>query len=79
VARHSRAARALVRIAVEGKELRLEVSDDGIGLATPVRGGFGLDCIGERVKLLGGTVTLGGRREAGTALAVRLPLGARLG
>ena len=75
VARHSRARHVHVTLAVEGDVLRLEVQDDGVGLPDTPRarkGGMGLVGIRERVRALGGTLTLGSER--GTRLTVLIPL-----
>jgi signal transduction histidine kinase len=74
VARHARATRVRVAIAALGGELRLDVEDDGVGL--PARGaatgGTGLVGIRERVRALGGELTLLSRR--GVHLSVHVPL-----
>jgi signal transduction histidine kinase len=79
VARHARANTVRVTLGVEGRELRLEVEDDGVGLPSTGPGGrstngggMGLIGIRERVRALGGTLTLGS--HGGTRLEVRLPL-----
>lgn len=79
VARHARARTVRVTLGVEGRELRLEVEDDGVGLPSTGTGGrstngggMGLIGIRERVRALGGTLTLGS--HDGTRLEVRLPL-----
>ncbi|HYY04925.1 MAG TPA: histidine kinase, partial [Candidatus Limnocylindria bacterium] len=76
VARHARAARVRVALTAMGGQLRLEIEDDGIGLATPNGGkpppGTGLVGIRERVRALGGQMVLHGER--GLRLEVRVPL-----
>ncbi len=79
VARHAQARTVRVTLGVEGRELRLEVEDDGVGLPagglggrSTGGGGMGLIGIRERVRALGGTLTLGS--SSGTRLEVRLPL-----
>lgn len=61
-----------------GREVRLEVEDDGKGLGKRFAEGSGLAGMRERVEALGGTVcreaAAEGRRP-GTRLVVRLPLG----
>lgn len=74
VARHARATRADVSIALHGSELRLEVKDNGIGLDLSRSGhtsGTGLVGISERARALGGAVALQSAR--GTQLTVRIP------
>ena len=75
VARHARARRVRVALAALAGELRLEVEDDGIGLPTggPAGGtGSGLVGIRERVRGLGGELTIASRR--GVRLCVQVPL-----
>ncbi|MEV6492163.1 histidine kinase, partial [Actinoplanes sp. NPDC051633] len=55
--------------------LRVEVADDGTGLAEGADGrGNGLRGIAERVAMLGGTLDIGGRGSAGFRLCATLPL-----
>src|SRR5881296_1705745 len=75
-ARHARAARVRVALTAIGGELRLEIEDDGVGLA-PHNGakpptGTGLVGIRERVRALGGQLVL--HDERGVRLEVRVPL-----
>jgi signal transduction histidine kinase len=75
VARHAHAHSVRVRLGIDGRELQLEVVDDGVGLDAPRNGnapGMGLIGVRERVRALGGTMVLASER--GTRLAVRLPL-----
>jgi signal transduction histidine kinase len=53
VARHAGAARATVRISVDGA-LTLEVADDGVGLPAGYRAGVGIGSMRERAAELGG-------------------------
>jgi len=76
VARHARARHVRVALAALGEEVRLEVEDDGVGL--PANGqpatGTGLVGIRERVRALGGQLTVTSRR--GLRLSVQVPLAA---
>src|SRR5262245_30336026 len=79
VARHAQARHVHLLLAVDGDLLRPELQDDGVGLpdgACPLRGGMGLVGIRERVRALGGALTLASHR--GTRLTVRLPLPPRV-
>jgi signal transduction histidine kinase len=76
VARHAQASRVRVALAATGGDVRLEIEDDGVGLP-PQNGaqgetGIGLVGIRERVRALGGTLTIASRR--GVRLAARVPL-----
>jgi signal transduction histidine kinase len=57
------------------RHLQVSVTDDGIGL-NPVRrrNGLGLRGIDERVRELGGTMTISPVAGGGTTIAVQLPL-----
>ena len=76
VARHARARRVDVALAVEVGELRLEVQDDGVGVASGSgdggHAGTGLIGIRERVHALGGTASLASGH--GTCLKIRVPV-----
>jgi two-component system sensor histidine kinase UhpB len=74
VLRHARANAMQVRAAIEGRELIVEISDDGIGFpAAPVLG-RGLTGMLERVRALSGTVQLL-REDGRTCVRCRLPAG----
>jgi len=76
VARHSQARRVRIDLGVRNAELELDVQDDGVGFVgtngSSARGGTGLIGIRERVRGLGGTMSIAGGR--GVRLSVRLPL-----
>ncbi|WP_158685521.1 sensor histidine kinase [Microbacterium halophytorum] len=73
VIRHAGAARARVRVWVEGDRLRVSVSDDGRGPAGADGGGSGLAGMEERVRLLGGTLTAGAPDGAGFRVDAEIP------
>jgi signal transduction histidine kinase len=74
-ARHAEAKHVEISVAALDAELRLAVSDDGIGVtAAPRAKGLGLRGIGERVKELNGTMMISRRTGGGTAVVVSLPL-----
>lgn len=73
-ARHANARSITVRVTGQGGLLELSVSDDGVGFdASRRRAGLGLRGIEERVRELGGTMTVGGGDGRGATLIVRLP------
>ncbi len=76
VARHARARRVRVALAALSGELRLEVEDDGVGLPANGAGAIGTGLVGirERVRALGGQLTVTSRR--GVHLSVQVPLAA---
>jgi signal transduction histidine kinase len=74
-ARHADARRIAIDASTNGRDLRLSVSDDGVGLNPSHRGrGLGLIGIEERVKELNGTVLISPTGHRGTVVAVHLSL-----
>ncbi|MGH9172864.1 MAG: sensor histidine kinase, partial [Vicinamibacterales bacterium] len=76
--RHARAGRISVSVHAHPDALEVTVSDDGVGL-DPMRrrAGFGLRGIEERVRELGGRVSLRSATGQGATLAIWLPLNTR--
>jgi signal transduction histidine kinase len=75
VARHARASRCVVRLAVAPGELSLEVTDDGVGLPeTRPTPGVGLHSMRERAVELGGECVVEAAPGGGTRVLARLPL-----
>jgi signal transduction histidine kinase len=75
VVRHARAKRVRVALSAIGHELRLEIEDDGVGIARKSGaspGGTGLIGIRERARVLGGSVTV--TSQQGVCVRVRVPL-----
>lgn len=78
---HSRAKRVAVTVTHAGTDLLLDVVDDGIGFdpdtlgTRPGRSGFGLRSMTERLREIGGTVTVESAPGEGTAVAASVPLG----
>jgi signal transduction histidine kinase len=78
IVRHAHADSVLIQLGREGRELRIEIEDDGRGFDPGVkkedRPHYGLLGIRERAELLGGTATVESSPGAGTRLEVRVPL-----
>jgi signal transduction histidine kinase len=74
VTRHARAAHAWVELSRSGNEVRLQISDDGVGRRPGSDRGSGLLGIAERVAARGGSWELSPRPGGGTSLDVRLPV-----
>jgi signal transduction histidine kinase len=74
IAKYASASHAVVRVDVGGPRVRVEVEDDGIGGADPVRGS-GLRGLADRVETLGGWLRVEARPGGGTRIAAELPLG----
>jgi len=70
--KHARCARATVRGVRSPAALHLEIADDGVGGADPARGG-GLAGLTDRVRALGGDLTVVSPPGAGTRVTARLP------
>jgi signal transduction histidine kinase len=71
--KHSRATACAIEIVEDGDTLRLTASDDGIGGATQAGAGSGLRGLAERVRTLGGTLTLTSPPGGPTIITVDLP------
>ena len=80
VARHSRATRVDIDLALEGERLQLEVQDNGVGIGdSELHGGKSLGLLGmqERALLFGGEVHVTGSPGQGTTVAVSIPIGGK--
>ena len=72
VAKHARATEVKVIVAVDGANLRLEISDDGIGGADS-HNGSGLIGLVDRVEALGGHMEISSVAGSGTSLLAMIP------
>ena len=72
--KHAQASRADVVIRYGGKDLEIEVRDDGRAGPPGNGAGYGLVGVRERVKIYGGEMTAGASDGGGFALRTRLPL-----
>lgn len=79
--KHSRSPNVTVTLAEEGREVRLAVQDWGCGFdsAAVEKGHFGLEGIRQRVRLLGGRLTIQSAPGAGTLIEVILDAVSALG
>ncbi len=84
VVRHAGTGHCRVTVDCRAGELGIEVTDDGRGGTPPAEGpgeggaieggGFGIDGMRERARLLGGELTAGPRAGGGFRVAARLPV-----
>jgi signal transduction histidine kinase len=74
VARHSGGKNARVHVEQSSDKIVVSVSDDGRGFEAQRIRGLGLLGMEERVKRLGGTITIDSTSEQGTTLRAELPL-----
>lgn len=75
VFRHAQASHVSIAItSMSPTRLVVRVCDDGTSLAGHVKPGFGLSGMRDRVRALGGTITMGNSPQGGFALTVDLPL-----
>lgn len=86
VERHASATKVVVRLAYERERARLQVRDNGRGMASPPSasdlldaGKLGLVGMQERARLVGGQVNIRSREGAGTTVEVSLPLAEPVG
>ena len=71
--RHAKAETVEVSLAMRGAELVVSIRDDGRGLPADFHMGFGLLGMSERVRRLGGQLSVGNGDEAGTVIAAAIP------
>ncbi len=80
VQRHARASHVNVRLQQSPGWIQLDVSDDGVGMATATHDskqpGLGLLSMRERANRLGGTCAIADNVGAGTRVSTRIPLDA---
>jgi len=77
IARHSKATQCRVSLTEKGKELCLDVTDNGVGITQwqiDDSKSFGLIGMRERAHLWGGTVQVRNARPSGTTVRVLIPL-----
>jgi len=76
IVKHARASTVALRLARQGKELILQVQDNGRGFdpTGSFPGHFGLRSMQERVTKMGGTVIIESAPDQGTCIHVRVPL-----
>ena len=75
--RHAKADHVWVALARDGADLILTVRDDGRGFdvaAARLGGGLGLMSLDERVRLVGGRITIDTEPQRGTTVHARVPL-----
>jgi signal transduction histidine kinase len=78
VAKHANASSVEVAVDVIDGDLRLSISDDGVGGADPTRGS-GLVGLKDRIEAVGGALTIQSRVGQGTRLLVEIPRTQRAG
>ncbi|WP_081009942.1 PAS domain-containing sensor histidine kinase [Pseudomonas asplenii] len=76
VMRHAQAHTVELTLAIDGQDLCLSISDDGVGFVAPSGRptSFGVVGMRERVLMLGGSLSLESAVGEGTTLSVRVPL-----
>lgn len=75
VIRHAGATRAQVHVGIRDGRLHINVTDNGRGSTTDTgaKGGYGMAGMGERVRLLGGSLTTRSLPAAGFAVEATIP------
>jgi signal transduction histidine kinase len=78
VIRHSHAHHCEISFVVDsgdfGKELRLEIADDGIGIPSDCKEGVGLNSMRERAEEVGGELHIDSAPQQGTIIVAYFPL-----
>jgi signal transduction histidine kinase len=79
IAKHANAKTGVVTIAHENGQVRMTISDDGLGFVTtkdPIgRQGIGLLSMRERVRMLGGSFDVSSTLNCGTVATIAIPTG----
>jgi signal transduction histidine kinase len=75
VAKYAHASTASVNVMRSGHDAVIEIADDGVGGADPVRGS-GLRGLADRVESLDGTFRVSSPPDGGTVVTAELPVGA---
>jgi signal transduction histidine kinase len=73
IVRHAQAANAWIALERVGDVVKLSIRDDGRG-EMPLREGFGLKGMRERLALVAGALEISRRGEAGVTLSITMPL-----
>lgn len=82
IRKHANASHVNVYIHQENDVIHIQVSDNGIGMSpqeaqtmSKLQGGFGLFSIKERIKQMGGDLTIRSNSNQGTMVSLRVPAG----
>jgi signal transduction histidine kinase len=73
IVKHAHAIHASVHVKRELKTMTITIADDGRGFDHHQQG-FGLTSMAERVRILGGSLTIDSKPGAGTVICVTIPL-----
>lgn len=79
IAKHSGACNAVLELCGSPSEIRLCIKDEGVGFepeSASRKQGMGLLSMGERLRLVGGTISIESQPLRGTRITVRIPLNA---
>jgi signal transduction histidine kinase len=84
IVKHSQAKHARVEIKRAASRVEVKISDNGVGFVTApqpqpdTRGGFGLTGLSERVRMLGGSVSIQSASETGTTVRLNIEIAGRM-
>ncbi len=79
VRKHARAENLWVTLATEGRNLLLSIADDGVGMAAPKAGHYGMHTMRERAESIGAELLVEERPEGGTIITVQSRTGSKKG
>jgi signal transduction histidine kinase len=77
IAKHSGARSCQVELVASDEGIQLSISDSGVGFDTSrlkLKPGLGFVSMRERLRLVGGQITVDSRPSQGTRLEIRVPL-----
>jgi signal transduction histidine kinase len=74
IAKHARATAAKLSLDLSGKEMQLDIEDNGVGITSTARTGLGLIAMRERAELIGGALVVSTGENGGTRVRLQAPL-----
>ncbi|MFC7620330.1 sensor histidine kinase [Microlunatus sp. GCM10028923] len=73
VIKHASATRVAVRLTRSDGTIRIQIQDDGSGLPSSVRTGFGLTALRDRIRTVNGSMTMAEAINGGAMVQARIP------
>ncbi|MCX6078687.1 MAG: ATP-binding protein [Chloroflexi bacterium] len=73
IVRHADARNVKIKASDLGERLAIEIQDDGIGISSEARPGYGLSNMRDRARLLNGTLEFSGKGNRGTRVTLQIP------
>ncbi|MCX7984237.1 MAG: ATP-binding protein [Bacteroidetes bacterium] len=80
ILRHARATEVSVTVDISGNVLFIVITDNGVGICSNIspseiqNGGLGIPILQERVRVLGGSISISSEQYRGTSIRIEIPL-----